>query len=52
MSPEGKHMRVNQEETDMAAWVEQQVTEASAQLEYIYYRSPSFRRPGLDGRRE
>jgi len=28
-------MRVDQEEMDMAAWVEQQATEASAQLEYV-----------------
>ena len=34
-SPIAKCMQVNQEETEMAAWVEWQVTEASGWLEYV-----------------
>ena len=35
LSPVAKCMQVNQEETEMAAWVNWQVTEASGQLEYV-----------------
>ena len=34
-SPIAKCMQANQEETETAAWVKRQVTEASDQLEYV-----------------
>jgi len=42
-------MQVDQEETNMAAWVEQQATEASNQLEYVSLQELIVWSPGLDG---
>jgi len=43
-SPVAKHMRVDKEETDMAAWVEWQATEATNQLEYVSLQESIIRK--------
>src|SRR5882724_13469163 len=43
-SPVAKHMQVDQEETDTAAWVERQATKARNRLEYVSLQESMIRK--------